>query len=671
MKAFALFVGLFLILANDLQAQTAGHDSDIAKLALQLETASTENPGNPDVLNKIDAFGLQAMRSGDTLAQMYYYRLKSHHYHGFQRHREALNSALLGLALNPRLDVQLHFQLILDVVSNYWNLGEYSSAIPYLIRGENLLNDPGIKSFPKAILYNFMGQYHYNEYASQKALDFFILADSLLNLAPTFREIEFIWQQNLKSNKGLALLDLKRYAEAERLFEQAFSISKSIDNKTGMGFALVNKVICSRNRFPDSSFSTVLREALVLVEFDSDVSLRNNVLRELAKDYFIHGQTDSLRSVLPKLETSVNFIPNNSTKVKLLFLLAQFNRKIDSEKAMRFFDSALALNDSILLNPSGQHLLQIERERNLNLKEQDAKQLAEVKAEQLRKTIRLTSFFLFTAICFLVLLVGLLVALLQKDRRLRKTLKNLRWQISNSYTLNQQLQLSMQQKNMLLGAVAHDLRNLLVNVNQVSELMVNKELDNAPEFKDRMVKLMERSSRLGMHTIEDLIEGVQPEGRHKLKLDEVNPSDCLDFVTDLLSFKAEKKSITIQLQKEEYAPSILADRDKLNRALINLLDNAIKFSPIDSTVHLSYESNADFLIFTIKDFGRGLHRAQYSEGQNPFTDEGQSGTLGEPSTGFGLFIVRTIAELHRGSFRLTSTDHEGTRAELSIFRHLN
>jgi hypothetical protein len=99
---------------------------------------------------------------------------------------------------------------------------------------------------------------------------------------------------------------------------------------------------------------------------------------------------------------------------------------LNINKSILYFGRVLELNDSLLANPANQNLLQIERERIRFLKEQEAKHLFELKAEQLRKNVRLTTFFLVSAIAFLVLLVGLLVALLRKDRRLGKTLKNLR-----------------------------------------------------------------------------------------------------------------------------------------------------------------------------------------------------------------------------------------------------
>jgi len=671
MKLSQVFCLFLLSLSTVLLAQPNSGNARRDALVQKLEDDAVERKNDPEVLAQIESFGRQGKRESDSISILFYYRLKSHYYHGSQRYREALGAALIGVEMNPNLNQQVHFQLLLDVISNYWNLGEHVKAVPYLIRGENRLADTGVKDFSKAIFFNFLGLYHYNEYASEKALAFFLKGDSLLSKSFKFREIEFIWQQNFKSNIGLALLDLKKYEEADRYFNQAYLISKTINNRAAMGFALMNSVLAKRHDFPDSSFALTLREALHLVENDADFSLRISVLRELAKDYFLNNEPDSLRAILPKLETAVEFYPAGNAKVKLLFYLARFHRFLETDRYMDYFDRALEMKDSLMLNPQGQNLLQIERQRNLNLKEQEATHLAEVKAEQLRKNIRLTTFFLLAAIGFLILLVGVLMALFRKDRRLRKTLKNLRWQISNSDTLNQQLQLSMQQKNMLLGAVAHDLRNLLVNVNQVSEMMINRELEGLPDFKDRMVKLMERSSRLGMHTIEDLIESVQPEGRQRLRLEPLNPSECLDFVADLLSFKAEKKGITVQIEKEAALPSIMADRDKLNRALINLLDNAIKFSPIDAEVYLGCHCTPEYLVFTVKDLGKGLHRARFSEGLNPFADEGQPGTLGEPSTGLGLFIVRKIAELHQGQFKLFSTDGEGTTAQLFISRALH
>lgn len=650
--------------------QSVDNSTNLQDWATEMQNRMVEHPNDKSILIDLDEFGQKALRRNDTLSMMHFYRLKSHYFHSNQRYQEALKYARMGAKLNHDSNSQLHFQLLLDVISNCWNLGEHAEAIPYLIQGENTISNPDINEFSKAIFYNFMGQYHYNEYASETALMFFKRGDSLLALNPNFVELHFIWQQNFKSNIGLCLIDLKRFSEAEANFNLAYSISNSINNKAAMGFALVNTVIAARHSYPDSAFAPILRRALILVEGDADKNLKLTVLRELAKEYVKYNQADSLRAILPRLETSVEFIPSSKSKVRFLFYLAKFNRFLGESKALDYFDRAMALNDSLALNPQGQNLLQLERQRNLNLQEQDAKNLAELKAEQLRKNVRLTSFFLMAAVGFLILLLGVLIALFQKDRRLRKTLKTLRWQNSNSDTLNQQLQLSMQQKNLLLGAVAHDLRNLLVNVNQVSEMMIKRELENNPAFKDRMIKLMERSSRLGMHTIEDLIDGVQPEGRQKLRLEAINPADLIDFITDLLSFKAEKKGITLHIEKEPSTVYMYADRDKLNRALINLLDNAIKFSPIDEDVRVGFHSSDDFLIFEITDMGKGLHRGQFTQGEHPFTDIGEAGTLGEPSTGLGLFIVRKIAELHHGSFNLRSEGGKGTTATLAISRSL-
>ena len=650
--------------------QSVDNSTNLQDWATEMQNRMVEHPNDKSVLIDLDEFGQKALRRNDTLSMMHFYRLKSHYFHSNQRYQEALKYARMGAKLNHDSNSQLHFQLLLDVISNCWNLGEHAEAIPYLIQGENTISNPDINGFSKAIFYNFMGQYHYNEYASETALMFFKRGDSLLALNPNFVELHFIWQQIFKSNIGLCLMDLKRFSEAAANFNLAYSISNSINNKAAMGFALVNTVIAARHSYPDSAFAPILRRALILVEGDADKNLKLTVLRELAKEYVKYNQADSLRAILPRLETSVEFIPSSKSKVRFLFYLAKFNRFLGESKALDYFDRAMALNDSLALNPQGQNLLQLERQRNLNLQEQDAKNLAELKAEQLRKNVRLTSFFLMAAVGFLILLLGVLIALFQKDRRLRKTLKTLRWQNSNSDTLNQQLQLSMQQKNLLLGAVAHDLRNLLVNVNQVSEMMIKRELENNPAFKDRMIKLMERSSRLGMHTIEDLIDGVQPEGRQKLRLEAINPADLIDFITDLLSFKAEKKGITLHIEKEPSTVYMYADRDKLNRALINLLDNAIKFSPIDEDVRVGFHSSDDFLIFEITDMGKGLHRGQFTQGEHPFTDIGEAGTLGEPSTGLGLFIVRKIAELHHGSFNLRSEGGKGTTATLAISRSL-
>jgi hypothetical protein len=102
MKAACVLLGFLLWTASDSAAQMAEIQGDSQLLIKKLELATNQNPGDPQILQQIDAFGLQAKRRGDSLDILYYYRLKSHYFHAVRRYEEALNAAILGVQMDPK-----------------------------------------------------------------------------------------------------------------------------------------------------------------------------------------------------------------------------------------------------------------------------------------------------------------------------------------------------------------------------------------------------------------------------------------------------------------------------------------------------------------------------------------------------------------------------------------
>jgi two-component system sensor histidine kinase CreC len=145
----------------------------------------------------------------------------------------------------------------------------------------------------------------------------------------------------------------------------------------------------------------------------------------------------------------------------------------------------------------------------------------------------------------------------------------------------------------------------------------------------------------------------------------VDLSALLGEAVALRAFRLEQKSLRIQLGAAPVLPDLHADRFLLRQALLNLLDNAIDFSPRGGTLHLNLDQSGAWLELRIRDEGAGI--PDYAQDRvferfysTPRPDSGQRGS------GLGLNLVEQAARLHGGSISLSNRPAGGTEAALRL-----
>ncbi len=136
----------------------------------------------------------------------------------------------------------------------------------------------------------------------------------------------------------------------------------------------------------------------------------------------------------------------------------------------------------------------------------------------------------------------------------------------------------------------------------------------------------------------------------------------LDDLHDLYGAVAEESGLQLVLHASEELP-VRGDRDLIQQAIANLLDNAIKFSPQLGVVELSGERVGDTILLSVRDHGVGIPASDLGR----VTDRFFRGDTARhtPGFGLGLTLVRAVAQLHSGSLRLADAD-PGLRASLTI-----
>lgn len=235
---------------------------------------------------------------------------------------------------------------------------------------------------------------------------------------------------------------------------------------------------------------------------------------------------------------------------------------------------------------------------------------------------------------------------------------------------NAELAASNEQKNRLMGMLAHDLRTPLQVVVGFAELLEQR-LDGRLEAAERACLERIRESSLSMrHMVEDALSlAALQAGRLRLAR---RPSDLAALVRRNVSMNrvlAEGKCITIELSVPE-RPLPMADVDpaKLDQLLNNLLSNAVKYSDRGGRVRVALSEAAGEVggegggraRLRVSDDGRGIPPAELAQLFQPFARTGRLGTEGEGTVGLGLYICRSIVEGHGGRITADSAPGRGS-----------
>ncbi|HKK18534.1 MAG TPA: PAS domain-containing protein [Opitutales bacterium] len=228
---------------------------------------------------------------------------------------------------------------------------------------------------------------------------------------------------------------------------------------------------------------------------------------------------------------------------------------------------------------------------------------------------------------------------------------------------NLELKKINEQKNQILGIVAHDLRNplytLTTSFGLVSEFVNNNDSE--------LFEIIDASLKNMNAIIEDLVES---QALHTAEISTSKEIYLLDElihdVTKLNFQNAKKKAITIRIQVSKEIKACF-DYGKLQRALDNLLSNAIKFSPCGSEVTIGYEVIDDEKVrIFVHDNGPGLTEDDKTRVFAPFQRLSAQPTADESSTGLGLSIVKRIAQLHGGDAGVISEYLKGAKFYLDL-----
>ncbi len=217
-----------------------------------------------------------------------------------------------------------------------------------------------------------------------------------------------------------------------------------------------------------------------------------------------------------------------------------------------------------------------------------------------------------------------------------------------------------------VASVSHEFRSPLTSIRQLSSLLGQGRLASADQLQRAYAFLASESERLERLIVGLLDFGQIEAGGTHYRMEETDAVDLVRDVVDAFQRTVSAEDYRVELALPASPCRIRGDRDALGRALWNLLDNAVKYSPTQRTVWVDVAPEGDRLLISVKDRGMGIPAAEQKTIFGKFVRGTHSRDTGVKGTGLGLAIVQHVVAAHDGDVRLESAPGEGSRFTLRI-----
>jgi len=483
----------------------------------------------------------------------------------------------------------------------------------------------------------------------------------------------FAFRQSDLDNIGESYAAMKRFDSAAYYYDSALSFLDKTGRpfltdsnhivyiETARGVVYGNQGDCFLAR-GDSARAAELYQKSVDIDLrarhDSDNALI--FLVKLADLHLAQGRLDRAHEDLDRARTALDHRHDPDVELSWERLYAQWlERTGDFGQAYRAMDHWIHTRDS--LTNTGDKIATINFPSELQHLQDH------YTIQTLEERDKVKSDYLLLAVFIVVLLVVILFLIRRNAQRTRSYIQQLN-QLNNSLKIeNQQTQLAISALNesqvsylQTLKVVAHDLRNPVGAISSAVSIL-DQQADLSEDARN-WILLIRKGSEQSLKLVEDIMQLDLPLGT--LKKEPVALAPLLESCASTLMFRAAEKKQSIVLHAENITVPI--DQEKIWRVIINLLDNAIKFSPEEVDIGVTSFRQMDKAVITVTDKGIGIPPTLITK---LFTVDNQAkrkGTAGETSFGLGLVIVRQIIQAHGGSISVESKEREGTTFRIEL-----
>jgi signal transduction histidine kinase len=225
-----------------------------------------------------------------------------------------------------------------------------------------------------------------------------------------------------------------------------------------------------------------------------------------------------------------------------------------------------------------------------------------------------------------------------------------------------QISRSEQLKNEFISSISHELRTPLTNIKGWAITLRTGKHDKRVKLEDGLEVIEQESDRLS-RLVEELLDFSKFEaGRIVLRKEPLHIPELLMWLEKQLKPRALRQSLIFQVKADDQLPVISADEYRLKQVLINLVDNAFKFTDPHGHVHVHASKTDKHVIITVEDTGIGIPEDELPHVFQKF----YKGTSNVAGSGLGLAIAKEMIKLHGGQIVIDSKEGTGTKVQVFL-----
>ncbi|TAK07025.1 MAG: response regulator [Candidatus Manganitrophaceae bacterium] len=242
------------------------------------------------------------------------------------------------------------------------------------------------------------------------------------------------------------------------------------------------------------------------------------------------------------------------------------------------------------------------------------------------------------------------------DERTRELAES-KHQLEDSY---QKLQELDQIKSKFFANISHELRTPITLILAPTEMMLNRNLGDLTKEQEKYLTIMQTNSLRLLKLINNLLDLAKVDaGKMELYYNRADFAKYVNEVVFSISPMAEKKSLRLKFSSEKGIPEFFFDADKIEKVILNLVFNALKFTE-RGEINVSCAQQDNQVLVKVSDTGIGIPKGHMPKLFSRFSQADSSASRKYEGTGIGLALARELVELHHGKIWAESEEGRGT-----------
>jgi len=467
------------------------------------------------------------------------------------------------------------------------------------------------------------------------------------------------------ANIGMAYLRSDKYQLAKQYLLESVEIFRKINHQLYLGNTIANLADVFIKLKDYRNARNYAENALKVYQNLADSS---NAIFNLLADIERNDKNYSKAFAYLFKAQEIFIITNNTPNLLLTYndLANLYEETGDYKMAALFRKKYIQLNDSTFKTERVTEMNNLLAFYEADKKDKELQLLnrnIELTTSELKRKLQ-SLVFIVVAGFFLVVLFALFVIM-----RIRTKNKE---DIENKNKLLEKVNSELQEinatKDKFFSIIAHDIKNPLASIKQVTEIMVDENIELDEEDKKDFNNSLNKSAVGLLNLLDSLLTWARTQtGKFTLHKEYINYFDLANSCADLLEEQASNKNIKIVLDENKRI-LLFADYNMIDTVICNLISNAIKYTNTNGNIYVrsSISEDNNYAIIEVEDTGIGMSPEILDRLFKLDKNRSKLGTNNEEGTGLGLLICKEFIEKNNGSISVASTEGQGSTFKVTV-----